>query len=289
MKSSNVELSWYHSDIECLCGFLSGKFTGVNLTFAILVGILFSVLFYALLLPFHGQGITAVDMFFHGGEQNRSSIPYITVLFTGIALAILAIKNLKLRVQKKALDINILPPDPNFVLTAHTAKEILGNIHCKTDDSSKFILFDRIDRAISNLQNLGNVSAVSECLKNQADNDDSFLSSSYTVLKGLVWAIPVLGFIGTVVGLADSVGGFGSVVKESSDIERIKDALGGVTGGLGTAFETTLIALVLALIVQMIMTVTMNKEELFLDACADYCHKNIISKMKSVSASERGE
>lgn len=285
---TKYEILWYQSDIENMCGFKSKKFTGVNIFFSFIMGCLISLAFYGILilfrLYFKGQEITMIEMFFHGGSQNRSIIPYFTVFFTGWSLAILLIKNMKLRVQKKALEINILPPDYKFTLTALTAKEIINNMYQKADDPSKFILLDRIDRAISNLKNFGNVSAVTECLKNQADNDDNYLSATYTTLKGFVWAIPVLGFIGTVVGLADSVGGFGNVVRQSNDIDKIKNALGGVTGGLGTAFETTLIALVLALLVQLLMTFTMNKEEFFLDACSDYCHKNIISKMKSVSA-----
>jgi len=281
------EISWHRSDFENLCGFKSGKFTGVNMVLALILGTLITLLFYGILLllrlAFHGQEITMIDMFFHGGTRNRSTIPYYTVFFTGWSLAILIIKNLKLSLQKKALALDILPKDCNFALTALTAEEILDNIHRKVDSPSKFVLLDRIDRALSNLQNLGNVSAVSECLKNQAENDENLLSTTYIALKGFVWAIPVLGFIGTVLGLSDSIGGFGAVVQQSNDIAKIKSALGTVTGGLGTAFETTLIALVLAMIVQLLMTFTMNREENFLDACSDYCHKNIISKIKSIS------
>ena len=92
----------------------------------------------------------------------------------------------------------------------------------------------------------------------------------------------VLCFIGTVIGLADAVGGFGSVVASGAGIEELKSALGGVTGGLSVAFETTLIALVLALIVQLAAKFVLNEEELFLDECADYCNRNIVAKMKSI-------
>ena len=101
-----------------------------------------------------------------------------------------------------------------------------------------------------------------------------------------VWAIPVLGFIGTVIGLSTAVGGFGTVVAQGADIEQLKSSLGGVTGGLAVAFETTLIALVAALFVQLVMTFVQNKEELFLDDCADYCHRNLIAKMKNVNLIE---
>lgn len=277
------KLSWAATDIENICGFNSKKFTRVNFIFAFIVGALFTCAFYGILFPFRGNGFQMVDMFFHGGEEKRSMIPYFTVFLANFSFAILILKNAKLKVQKKALQVNILPQDSNFSLSPVTARAILESMYSQVETPAKFVLFDRVERALSNLKNLGSVSAVAECLKNQADNDDSYLSSSYTVLKGFIWAIPVLGFIGTVIGLADAVGGFGAVVAQGADIETLKNSLGGVTSGLAVAFETTLIALVLALLIQLYMTFTLNKEELFLDDCADYCHRNIIAKMKTIN------
>ncbi|MBQ9787674.1 MAG: MotA/TolQ/ExbB proton channel family protein [Lentisphaeria bacterium] len=277
------KLSWTKSDIENICGFRGGKFTRVNFFFTMIIGILMTAGFYLILLPFRGKGLQMVEMFFHGGVENRSVIPYFTVFLACFSFAILLVKNAKLKVQRKALQVNILPQDTNFALTPVTAREMLDNMYLKVDQPNKFILFDRVERAISNLKNLGSVSAVAECLKNQADNDDSCLSSSYTVLKGFIWAIPVLGFIGTVIGLAEAVGGFGTVVAQGADIEMLKSSLGGVTSGLAIAFETTLIALVLALLVQLYMTFILSKEEIFLSDCADYCHRNIISKMRTIN------
>lgn len=277
------KLSWASADIENICGFNSKKFTRVNFIFAFIVGALFTCAFYGILFPFRGNGLQMVDMFFHGGVENRSMIPYFTVFLANFSFAILILKNAKLKVQKKALQVNILPQDSNFSLSPVTARAILESMYSQVETPAKFVLFDRVERALSNLKNLGSVSAVAECLKNQADNDDSYLSSSYTVLKGFIWAIPVLGFIGTVIGLAAAVGGFGAVVAKGADIEMLKNSLGGVTGGLAIAFETTLIALVLALLIQLYMTFTLNKEELFLDDCADYCHRNIIAKIKTIN------
>lgn len=282
-------LSRKSRDIECLCGFRSKKFTGVNYIFTMIIGIFGTAAFYLALLPFRGRGLTFVEMFFHGGPEARSTIPYYTMFLTFWSLAILFVKICKLNVQKRALRLKILPDDPNFVLSPGTAREILDNINGQVADPQDFVLFDRIIRALSNLKNLGNISAVAECFSTQSRNDDNYLSNSYTILKGFIWAIPVLGFIGTVLGLAQAVGGFGQVVAGGADIEQLKASLGGVTGGLAVAFETTLIALVAALIVQLLMTFAVNREEIFLDECADYCHRNIISKMKNLNLVDNGE
>ncbi len=281
-----MKLSFEHSDIERICGFRSKKLTMVNFVFTFILGSLLTVGFYAALLPFYGRGIAMIDMFFHGGPMHRSTLPYYTVFLTGWSLAILFIKTRKLKTQRAAFGLKILPDDPNFVLSPRTAREILDRIYLQVDQPSRYTLLDRIDLALGNLKNLGSITAVSECLNTQAANDEEYLNSSYTVLKGFIWAIPVLGFIGTVVGLSTAVGGFGAVVAQGADIEELKGALGGVTGGLAVAFETTLIALVLALIVQLYAKFVLNEEELFLDECADYCNRNIVAKMKNINLSE---
>ena len=278
-----MKLSYARNDIERLCGFKSKKLTMVKYVFTFIIGLLMSILFYSLLIPFYGKDITLIDMFFHGGIANRSTLPYYTVFLTFWSVAILIVKMLTLKNQRKAFALDILPEDPNFVLSPRTAREILDRIYLQVDQPSCYALLDRIDLALSNLKNLGNVTGVSECLASQADNDEDYLSNSYTILNGFIWAIPVLGFIGTVIGLSDAVGGFGKVVSQGADIEELKAALGGVTSGLSVAFETPLIALVLALIVQLFAKFVHNQEELFMDECADYCNRNIVAKMKNIN------
>ena len=56
----------------------------------------------------------------------------------------------------------------------------------------------------------------------------------------------------------------------------------GVTGGLATAFETTLVALVMALFIQLYLNSLQKRETDFLDECSDYCHLHVISKLRLV-------
>ena len=282
-----VRLSRRSSDIECILGFSSQKFTSVNYVFTFILGTLLFAIVYGILSIFHDGSCVWIEMFFHGGADNRSSIPYFIVFLGSWSLAIVFVKYMKLKAQRKVLSLDILPKDPQFVLTSATAKYILDNINRLVANPREFVLLDRICRALTNLKNLGNVSAVAECLNTQGENDEGLLTSSYIVLKGYIWAIPVLGFIGTVLGLSGAIGGFGKVVKGgTSDPAELIQSLGGVTGGLSIAFETTLIALVFALAIQLMMTFVNHKEEQFLDECSDYCHRNIISKIKSASLVE---
>jgi biopolymer transport protein ExbB/TolQ len=148
------------------------------------------------------------------------------------------------------------------------------------DDSRSFVVFNRVFTALSNLRNLGRIADVDEMLRSQAELDENGMETSYSLLRGFIWAIPVLGFIGTVMGLSVAIGGFGEVLATTTDPTALSDSLKGVTGGLSTAFETTLLALIFALTLQLAVTFLHKAEQEFLDECTEYCQKNIVGKLR---------
>ncbi len=173
-----------------------------------------------------------------------------------------------------------MPIDPDFVLNRDTANDVLQRLRSIADSTHHYVLLNRVDRALSNLQNIGRIGDVSDILKTQAEYDENQFSSSYTMVSGFLWATPVFGFVGTVLGLSVAVRGFGGTLQGASDIGALKGALTTVTGGLGIAFETTLVALVCALATQLILSAMQLRESEFLDECNEYCHAYIISKLK---------
>jgi biopolymer transport protein ExbB/TolQ len=173
-----------------------------------------------------------------------------------------------------------VPQQPDFILHTGTAGDVLARVHRLVDDTRHFVLLNRVDRALSNLRNIGQISDVSQILSAQADFDEAQIASSYNLVTGFVWAIPVLGFIGTVLGLGDAIGSFGLTLQAGGDLSKIKDSLQLVTGGLATAFDTTLIALVGALIIQLYLTHLQHREAEFLDECNDYCHAHLVTKLR---------
>lgn len=272
-KPDKFELSWSRQDIENRFGLAGARFTKVSTIFSAAIAIVLTIVFYALLIPFDDSPFAA--MF-----TERGFTPYVIVFLTSWCLAIMFIKSRKLRLQKKALELKVVPDSPDFVLSVATVGQVDENIKWMVDDPRKFVLLNRIQIALSNLKNLGRVSDIDELLRSQAETDESTMETSYSLLRGFVWAIPILGFIGTVMGLSTAIGGFGQVLGSNSEMSEIASSLKVVTGGLATAFETTLLALVCALCVQLVVTFLRKGEEEFLDECAEYCQRNIVSKLR---------
>ncbi len=210
----------------------------------------------------------------------RGTVPYVIVFFSSWALAILLLKSRKLAFQRQALQYMVVPKDHDFVLSAGNADRVMEQIYTTVDDPKHFVLFNRISIALANLRNLGRIADVDDILRSQAAHDESLLDNSYSLVTGLIWAIPVLGFIGTVLGLSQAIGGFGCVLESAGEVSEITGQLKYVTAGLATAFETTLEALVAALVIQMLMTFLKKSEQDFMDACSEYCVRHIVNRLR---------
>lgn len=270
-------LDWHLGDIEQRFGFRGGKYTDANMWFvflatALIVGAFFIGLCH---VPTEIRNHPAVAIILARGWT-----PYAMVSLFVLAMITLFVKWRKLAFQRKAFGIELIPVGTSFALTQETALDVLKALNDAVDDPKRFVLFNRIERALLNLKNVGNVSDVSEMLRASAENDENHVDSSYGLLSGIVWVIPILGFIGTVIGLSGAIGGFGAVLNSDASTASLKESLAPVTANLGVAFDTTFLALVLAMVVQMAMTFLRRQEDLFLDACRDYAHGNIISRLK---------
>ncbi|TWU65936.1 MotA/TolQ/ExbB proton channel family protein [Crateriforma conspicua] len=266
-------LSIARSDIERRIGVSPGQGLSANTWLAGVVALALTTIFYACLFPFHDYAIRAVFM-------DRGPTQYVTVLLGFWCVVSLLVKGNKLRVQRKALRYQVVPENHDFVLSSQTADQLIRNIHAIADLPEKFIVYNRILIAVANLKNLGRVSDVDDILRSIGERDESSQQTSFGTLAGFIWAIPVLGFIGTVLGLAQAIGRFSGLLDSQSDVSSIVSSLKDVTGGLSTAFETTLVALVIALLVQLWITAQRKAEEEFLDDCHEYCLKQIVSRIR---------
>ncbi len=279
---SEPVLAVRRSDIERRIGFPAGRFTSPGPLLAPLVSLLATVAFYGVLSAFVPP--SSVKAMF----TERGAVPYVIVFLAAWSGAILLIKAAKLRLQRKALSIKLLPEeDPGFVLTPASAQRVLETLHRTVDDPENFLLTRRIENALANLRNMGRIGDADEVLRTQAENDEGTMDSSYTILRGLIWAIPVLGFIGTVYGLSNALGSFWGVVAAAERMQEMRASLQQVTGGLATAFETTLIALVAAVCIHLLMVMVRHREESFLDNCRDYCQKHIVGRLRLTGPREQ--
>ena len=272
-RESPQRLDAARGDVECMLGLSSGRYTRPNGTLWFMVAGAITAAAYWVMSMDPQQSFCA--MMFRCWTNGA------VMLFTTWCLLILVNKFQKTRIQWRALrSAGLFPRRADWVLSPATAGEVLQGIRERADRPRDFLLFNRLTMALANLGNIGEVRDVGAVLESQADADGSTVDSSYTGIRALIWTIPVLGFIGTVVGLSDAIGSFQGVLGSEQAADSIRERLTPVVLGLRTAFETTLVALVAAVAVQLITTWVYRGEEDLLDACTQYCNDNVISRLR---------
>ncbi|MCK5903145.1 MAG: MotA/TolQ/ExbB proton channel family protein [Cocleimonas sp.] len=96
------------------------------------------------------------------------------------------------------------------------------------------------------------------------------LRSSYALSRFMVWAIPIIGFIGTVWGISNGIAHFSDAMTTTNSVTdasaMLKESLPLVTNSLATAFDTTLLALLLSVPLMMMMLWLEKQEEAYLIA-----------------------
>lgn len=94
-------------------------------------------------------------------------------------------------------------------------------------------------------------------------NENRIERVEYSAIHFLVYAIPSLGFVGTVLGIGAALGSADQVVRAADAVAQA-NAITAVTSILGVAFDTTLVALVCGIIVSAMLSRIRSRESAFL-------------------------
>lgn len=264
-------------DLECLVGMSSSRGTRPSGALWFGVALVMTSALWLLISFFPETRINHV--------LTRSWTNFASIGFAFWCVLILAMKLVKIRIQRRALAVTgIFPSRSDWVLSPGTAPEVLQRIRARVDRPREFTLFNRVWVALSNLGNIGEARDVGAVLDSQAHADSAKVDAGYTALRVLIWTIPVMGFIGTVIGLGQAIGSFQNVLDATGgeSANAIKDRLGPVVSGLATKFDTTLVALLATVVVQLLTTWVYSLEEDFLADVQAYCHEHIVARLKLV-------
>ena len=216
----------------------------------------------------------------------RGPMPYFITLCTCWGLAGLALKYFAIQKQQSyaELELDFIPLVIGVQITPSNVNQFLEHLQGLPDAPRRSILGRRIQGALEHFKSRLSVPEVQQYLATQAEIDASGVDSGYTLLRAFIWAIPILGFIGTVMGISHAVSGLNASIGGGGGGEQLMAALGVVTSGLAIAFDTTLIALALAILL-LFPTETFRKTEYaMLDRIEAFTNESLLRRM----ADERG-
>lgn len=86
------------------------------------------------------------------------------------------------------------------------------------------------------------------------------LDSRFGLVKYFAWAVPSIGFIGTVIGIGNALGNAHNVIGQNAEYQT-KGQIQVITGQLGIAFDTTLVSLLLSIVLVLLIHILTRREE----------------------------
>lgn len=201
-----------------------------------ILGTALTVGFYALIphLPLQREFVTR---YFCGHW-----IEYATTGLFFLGIAILGRKSMSLRNEAAALKLDLggvtqFSPQASTVERARLLLEGAGRLPRRLRRS---VIVERIHDVCEYVLGRGASDTLEDHLKYLADLAADRLHSSYALVRTVTWAIPILGFLGTVIGITMAIA--------NVTPEQLESSLGEVTAGLAVAFDTTALSLTLSML-----------------------------------------
>lgn len=188
---------------------------------------------------------------------------------------ILLSRYLEVRRQRRAFQLGLLPIEEGARILPEDARPLQRKAEQVISQNGPFILANLVRLALGKYAITRSSHDVSDTVRTQAEVDLGRLVTSMATVHYLAWAIPALGFLGTVRGLAMS---FTMAASDKVNLP-MEEFLNQATGHLNTAFDCTLVALALSLpLMFMIHSVQRDEEALVID-CQQYCLEHLVSRL----------
>lgn len=249
-------------------------------------------LWYLILFPFVAkEGVPHADYsvmnFIASLFYGHLLVSILNTLFFFWAMAILYLKVGMLKRQKAALLLDILPSQLGQEITAQNVGIFIDHLYALPEKLRDSMMVNRIRKALEFFEIRQNSGDVREMMTSQSEIDAARITGSFVLLKAFLWAIPLLGFIGTVVGLSHAIGGMN--FSNVSDVSKVVEAINNVTAGLGTAFDATLLGLVLAMTLNFPLNSLLKQEDDNLSNIDAFCNEVLLPRLTDSHAEAEGQ
>jgi biopolymer transport protein ExbB/TolQ len=190
------------------------------------------------------------------------------------ACLILGVQYAELRRQRRAFQMVLLPSDDALRILPEDAPPLQRRVQQLIQGRGQYLLARMILLALGKFAISRSPQDAHETVRSQAEVELGRMATSMSTVHYLTWAIPAVGFLGTVRGI-----GLALSVAPSLTDDTLPDFLGATTRSLAIAFDTTLVALALSLIlVYLVHLVQRDQEDLVLD-CQEYCLERLVARL----------
>ena len=187
------------------------------------------------------------------------------------AFAIMGLKAWNYVAEKKILQQDIVNITEGMRVLPEDARNYIRHIQSLPENVSSRLLPRTVLVALQRFESTKDVHNVAETIRSVCDNEANKLDSELSMIRYIAWAIPSIGFIGTVRGIGEAL---------SQAYLAVQGDIAGVTESLGVAFNSTFVALVVSIIIMLFVHQLQRAQEQLVIDTQMWCDENLIRHMQ---------
>jgi len=188
------------------------------------------------------------------------------------ALAIMGYKSVNIMKERRLLDVELVPVADGMRILPEDTREFARQVQALPEDRQRMLLPRALLNALRRFGTTHNIQDVSSSTHTICESEAERLESELSMIRYISWAIPSIGFIGTVRGIGEAL---------AQADKAVQGDIAGVTQSLGVAFNSTFIALLISIFLMFLVhQLQLMQERLVFDSEA-YCDDKLIRHMQA--------
>jgi biopolymer transport protein ExbB/TolQ len=193
-----------------------------------------------------------------------------------IILAIWAVTIIVLKVrntqrERKLLEGSVFVVTPGTSILPEDTREYSRPLQSLPPAEREGLLARALLAALQRFGSTRNVADVSTAIREVCETESDRLDSDLSLIRYIIWAIPAIGFIGTVRGI-------GMALTQAD--QAVQGNIVGVVGSLGTAFNSTLVALLISIVIMFLVHQLQQMQERLVLDTQQYCDINLVRHLQ---------
>jgi biopolymer transport protein ExbB/TolQ len=181
-------------------------------------------------------------------------------------------KAVKIVGERSLLEEDLVPVAEGMRILPEDTREFARQVQQLPEQQQQMLLPRALLNALRRFNTTRNIQDVSSSTNTICESEAERLESELSMIRYISWAIPSIGFIGTVRGIGEAL---------AQADKAVQGDIAGVTQSLGVAFNSTFIALLISIFLMfLVYQLQLLQERLVFDTQA-YADDKLIRHMKA--------
>ena len=232
------------------------------------LGLWVVLIFLGSMFPTDSNALRFIELL--GGSSTGVIQALIYVVFFYCLFELLS-KQRFIQTQFDGFNLGLLPTKDQLVLTPDEVSEIKLQAIQYERQGQQFLVNDFIKKACTQYRNDQSISETLQVFQSQVDNSKEEMEGDLEMVRYLLSTVISLGFIGTLIGLSTSIG--------MAHLAKTAEGMPEITRSLYIAFDTTLVALFIGLVLNFFYHSYLKSMDNFFAKSKTYVINNLISRI----------